>query len=245
MALEYFYRGNVQSYLDLLSAITGEEATQAYSHPSLSTAENRDDRIAILCSLAGYETFSGWRERDGRRRQEEYQRAIEHLNAATELDYTNAMTWVGKGLLLLVQGDWDESLVQFNAAIANDRGKRHSLAYVGKAVCLYHKGLFSQAARLFQQALTINPQMDPALMFGLALCYSNGKDVPAARRVLQRLLQLDPEHVDALTASAVLELNELADLNRLRLMNATTKRSSPAPFHHPPPPPSSTPWRCC
>ena len=219
IALEYFQRGHTSSYLDLLAAITGEEATQAYSHPSLASAENRDDRIAILCSLAGYETWAGWSERggkDGGERQHFYQLAIEHLNQATELDYTNPMTWVGKGLLLLVQGDWDDALTQFNNAIANDRAKMHALPYVGRAICCYHRGQFPQAARLFQQAITINPQLDHALMFGLALCYYQGRDTQAAVRVLQRLIDLCPDYVDALTALAIIQLNDAADTNRMR-----------------------------
>ena len=221
IALEYFQRGQTSSYLDLLAAITGEEATQAYSHPSLASTENRDDRIAILCSLAGYETWAGWSERgggkDGGQRQHFYQLAIEHLNQATELDYTNPMTWVGKGLLLLVQSEWDESSMQFAQAIANDRAKTHALPYIGRAICAFHKQQMPQAARLFQQAITLNSQLDPALMLGLAVCLYHGRDTQAATRVLQRVLHHCPDFVDALAALAVIKLNDAADANRSRL----------------------------
>ena len=234
-ALEYFGRGQVSSYLDLLSAITGEEATAAYSAPEEASVESRDARIAILCSLAGYETWAGWSGgRSGgangkAERERYYQLAIEHLNQATELDYTSPLTWVGKGLLLLVQGDWDDSLHNFNNAIANDAQRAHGLAHVGRALCLYHKAAYTQAVRAFQQALTVNPQLDPALMLGLGLCYVQGKDTAAAARVFSRVLDKQPDNVDALAALAVLELNEAAETQRQALTAAGSVATSTSP----------------
>ena len=216
-ALEYLSAGAAGSYLELLSAITAEDATAAYSHPAVASPQYAQDRIAILCSLAGYETFTGWQQREGgsaEERRHSYQLAIEHLNAATELDYTQALTWVGKGLLLLVQADVDAALQAFNSAIANDRSGSNALALVGKAVCLYHKAAYAAAARLFTQALTVNPELDCRLLLGLALCYHQCKDVAAAVRVLRRLLDKDGSNVDALCALAVIQLNEAAEQSR-------------------------------
>ena len=235
-ALEYFGRGQVSSYLDLLSAITGEEATAAYlrarggvggeprrahRHPVQPGGLRGRGRagaagvvVARTARRSGSATTS-W--------------PIEHLNQATELDYTSPLTWVGKGLLLLVQGDWDDSLHNFNNAVANDAQRAHGLAHVGRALCLYHKAAYTQAARAFQQALTVNPQLDPALMLGLGLCYVQGKDTVAAARVFSRVLDKQPDNVDALTALAVLELNEAAEAQRQALTAAGSVATSASP----------------
>ena len=220
LALSYFSSQASAAYLDLLSAITADDATAAYNQPEVNNAAYTADRIAILCSLAGYSTYSAYSHslRDTpHQRTLMYQQALQHLNAATALDYRHTLIWSCRALLALCQGDVSEALSHANEAIRHDKLKTNTLALLLKAICLYHRQRYADAAKHLQAALQNNSELPAGSMLGLALCHYAGKDVAASVRVLRAVLEREPDNVDALAVLAVIELNEVADAHKQQL----------------------------
>ena len=223
LALSYFSSQSTAAYLDLLSAITADDATAAYNQPEVNNAQYTADRIAILCSLAGYETYTACTQQhrhSTHQRTLMYQQALQHLNAATALDYRHTLIWSCRALLALCQGDITEALSHANEAIKHDKLKTNTLALLTKAICLYHRQRYADAAKHLQAALQNNSELPVGAMLGLALCWYAGKDVAGSVRVLRKVLEREPDNVDALAVLAVLELNEVADQHKQRLMGS-------------------------
>lgn len=67
-----------------------------------------------------------------------------------------------------------------------------------------------------QKALVLHPQGPPVLRLGIGMCHFMLNNVDKARQAFQRVLQLDPENVEALVALAMSDLNS-GDGQRLLL----------------------------
>jgi tetratricopeptide (TPR) repeat protein len=98
------------------------------------------------------------------------------------LDAECPLTWVGKGLLQFVRGKYDDGDQFFRNAIsfALEQKKDIIPAYLGRAICLYHKQppQYKEAILWFKRALDANPQLpaavcaDPAMLARLFLLHS-------------------------------------------------------------------------
>ena len=222
LALSYFSSHSTNAYLELLSAITADDATAAYNQPEVNNAQYTADRIAILCSLAGYSTYSAYTQHANAPHQRTllYQQALQHLNAATALDYRHTLIWSCRALLAVCQADISEALSHANEAIKHDKLKTNTLALLVKAICLYHRQRYADAAKHLQAALQSNSELPVGVMLGLALCWYASKDVAGSVRVLRKVLESEPDNVDALAVLAVIEMNEVAEQHKQQLLGA-------------------------
>lgn len=208
IAREYFAKGMLKEFEDLLSSASSAEAEERY-------AESRDERIAILNALGAYFTVKGKISRlRGERRDDNYITAVDQYNKAARIDQQELTTWVGKGQLQLAKQDLDSAAEMFKIALQAD--KDHVPSLLGQACVLFNKGKFQEALNTYKRVLRLHPGAPASVRLGIGLCHYRLQGASKQRQAFhaakavqafERVIQLDPDNVEALVALGMIEIN--------------------------------------
>lgn len=118
------------------------------------------------------------------------------------------MTWMGKGMLNLSAGRLEQAKFFFDTTL-KECG-RVLPALLGLAAVMYLEKNYEGAQGMYAEAMRLYPRKSGAATrvgFGLA-CYRLGQ-VDRAKAAFARALEIDPENVDAMVGSAVLDMASL------------------------------------
>lgn len=206
IAREYFKQGKVEQFRQILEEGSSPEIDEYY-------ADVRYERIAILNALGAYYSHLGKIETK-REKEEYFIKATQYYNKASRIDMHESSTWVGKGQLLLAKGDLDQASAAFRIVLDGDR--EHVPALLGQACVQFSRGKYLESLELYKSALQVNPECPAAVRLGIGMCRYKLGQHEKAKQAFQRVLQLDPENVEALVALGILDLqiNEAAGIRR-------------------------------
>lgn len=198
IAREYFKQGKVEQFRQILEEGSGPEIDDYYS-------DVRYERIAILNALGAYYSYLGKIETKQREKEEHFILATQYYNKASRIDMHEPSTWVGKGQLLLAKGDVEQACAAFKIVLDGDRDNVPAL--LGQACVEFNRGRYSESMELYKRALQVHPNCPAAVRLGIGLCRYKLGQFDKARQAFERVLQLDPENVEALVALAIMDLH--------------------------------------
>ncbi|KAH3764242.1 RNA polymerase-associated protein CTR9 [Pelomyxa schiedti] len=216
VALECRNRGNSKNFTKILKAA---------ANPAMLDVQFRDekpsDKISILNTLAEHYVLIASKERDQKRKDKKYKLATDCYNRSDRISYMEPSTWLGKGVMVLSQGD----LVQAGGEFRNvlERDPHNTAALLGQACIAFNQHRYDDALKHYTHALRTNSRAcAPSVRVGVAMCHNQlhnssgsgtthrtpGTSLSLTKRALERALQLDPTNVDALVGKAILDHNE-------------------------------------
>ncbi|KAK9705538.1 hypothetical protein RND81_07G064600 [Saponaria officinalis] len=198
IAREYFKQGKVTQFLQILEEGSGAEIDEYYS-------EVKYERIAILNALGAYYSYLGKIETNLKEKEQHFIQATQFYNKASRIDMHEPSTWVGKGQLLLAKGDVEQAFNSFKIVL--DGYPDNIPALLGQASVQFNRGRYSESLELYKRALRVYPECPGAVRLGIGLCRYKLGHFEKARQAFERVLQLDPENVEALVALGVMELH--------------------------------------
>lgn len=203
IAMSYFESDNLFAFENLLRDFTAEEAQHAYSDDRY-----KNGRIRIFNILAAYETRKASLAAKGNEQESAYNDATDLLNRSADLDPQATSTWIGKGVLMLLQGKIEDAQTAFNSALLSDVNKDNVLVRLGLGCIAVQKRSYAEALKHYKIALQSNPSLPGFVRLGFGLCYYFIGDMAQARASFQRVLDLsEGENVHALLGLATVELN--------------------------------------
>ncbi|KAL6984578.1 Protein CTR9 [Sarracenia purpurea var. burkii] len=207
IAREYFKQGKVEQFRQILEEGSSPEIDEYY-------ADVRYERIAILNALGAYYSYLGKIETKQREKEEHFIMATQYYNKASRIDMHEPSTWVGKGQLLLAKGDVEQAFAAFKIVLDGDVDNVSAL--LGQACVQFSRGRYSDSLELYKRALQVYPQCPGAVRLGIGLCRYKLGQYEKAKQAFQRVLQLDPENVEALVALGILDLqtNDASGIRR-------------------------------
>ncbi|GKV24763.1 hypothetical protein SLEP1_g34332 [Rubroshorea leprosula] len=207
IAREYFKQGKIEQFRQILEEGSSPEIDEYY-------ADVRYERIAILNALGAYYSYLGKIETKQREKEDHFILATQYYNKASRIDMHEPSTWVGKGQLLLAKGDVEQAFAAFKIVLEGDRDNVPAL--LGQACVEFNRGHYSDSLELYKRALQVYPDCPGAVRLGIGLCRYKLGQFEKARNAFQRVLQIDPENVEALVALAIIDLqaNDAAGIRR-------------------------------
>ncbi|GLT74284.1 hypothetical protein SLA2020_460900 [Shorea laevis] len=207
IAREYFKQGKIEQFRQILEEGSSPEIDEYY-------ADVRYERIAILNALGAYYSYLGKIETKQREKEDHFILATQYYNKASRIDMHEPSTWVGKGQLLLAKGDVEQAFAAFKIVLEGDRDNVPAL--LGQACVEFNRGRYSDSLELYKRALQVYPDCPGAVRLGIGLCRYKLGQFEKARNAFQRVLQIDPENVEALVALAIMDLqaNDAAGIRR-------------------------------
>ncbi|CAL4888031.1 unnamed protein product [Urochloa decumbens] len=217
IAREYFKQGKIEQFRQILEEGSGPEIDEYYS-------DVKYERIAILNALGAFHTFLGKVER-APQKEGHFKNATQYYNRASRIDETEPSTWIGKGQLCVAKGELQLASDSFKIVLDEDGnnfpallGQASVYFLMGEAEQQHKKSLeqYRNALDLYKRALRAYSNCPAAVRLGIAFCRYKLGQVEKARQAFQRVLQLDPQNVDALVALAIMDLqtNEAGGIRR-------------------------------
>lgn len=197
IAREYFKQGKIKQFQQILAEGSSSDIDDYY-------ADVKYERVAILNALGAYHSYLGKIETKQREKEDHFIDATRFYNRASRIDMHEPSTWVGKGQLLLAKGEIDQANAAFKIVLEGDRDNVSAL--LGQACVQFHRGRYSESLELYKRALRVHPKCPAAVRLGIALCRYRLNQFEKARQAFERVLQLDPENVEALVALGIMEL---------------------------------------
>ncbi|XP_050382212.1 protein CTR9 homolog [Argentina anserina] len=198
IAREYFKQGKLEQFRQILEEGSSPEIDEYY-------ADVRYERIAILNALGAYYSYLGKIETKQREKEEHFILATQFYNKASRIDIHEPSTWVGKGQLLLAKGEVDQAFNAFKIVLDGDHDNVPSL--LGQACVEFNRGQYSDSLELYKRALQVNPNCPAAVRIGIGLCRYKMGQFEKAWQAFHRVLEANPENVEALVALAILDLH--------------------------------------
>nr|XP_043614945.1 protein CTR9 homolog [Erigeron canadensis]XP_043614946.1 protein CTR9 homolog [Erigeron canadensis]XP_043614947.1 protein CTR9 homolog [Erigeron canadensis] len=207
IAREYFKQGKIQQFRQILEEGSSPEIDEYY-------ADVRYERIAILNALGAYYSYFGKIETKQREKEEHFILATQYYNKASRIDMHEPSTWVGKGQLLLAKGDVDQAFAAFKIVLDGDRDNIPAL--LGQACVEFNRGKYLSSLEMYKRVLQVYPRCPAAVRLGIGLCRYKLGQFERAKQAFARVLQLDPENVEALVALGIMDLqsNEASGIRR-------------------------------
>lgn len=207
IAREYFKQGKIEQFCQILEEGSSPEIDEYY-------ADVRYERIAILNALGAYYSYIGKIETSLKEKDNHFAKATQYYNRASRIDMHESSTWVGKGQLLLAKGDVEQAFNTFKIVLDGDPDNVPAL--LGQASVQFNRGRYSESLELYKRALRVYPDCPGAVRLGIGLCRYKLGHFERARQAFERVLQLDPENVEALVALGVMDLhaNDAAGIRR-------------------------------
>lgn len=149
--VEYYRQGSEAHFRGILNEII--EALTPETERFYADDRRAFDvgRIRILNALAADSVKQASNCTDRSSRDDRYTAALSHLTSADRIDNMSELTWVGKGVFYLCQGELDRAKYFFE----NARKQRHNFpATLGEAAVNFHHGNYKQALDLYRLELT-------------------------------------------------------------------------------------------
>uniref|UniRef100_A0A0D6R6J2 Uncharacterized protein n=1 Tax=Araucaria cunninghamii TaxID=56994 RepID=A0A0D6R6J2_ARACU len=197
IAREYFKQGKIDEFRQILKEGSSPEIDEYY-------ADVRYDRIAILNALGAHYSNIGKIESRQREKEDHFIRATQFYNKASKIDKHEPSTWVGKGQLLLAKGDLEQASGAFEIALG---GQPENIpALLGQACVQFNRGRYAESLELYKRALRAFPGCPAAVRLGLGLCRYKMGQFRKAKQAFKRVLELDPENVEAWVALGIMDL---------------------------------------
>ena len=215
LAINYYHIRMVDEFEKVLKTIIEDSSLErTYDPKSLA-----DGRVRALNTLAGYyiEKYNkiGMGSDDAEqnnddssdKKREEVLNTINRLlTEAEQTDPRNlALTYISKGVVQLSTGDLDKAELSFDYVLTVD--KENIPALLGRACIKYNGKLYKEALNLYEQCLKLNPNCPADVRLGLGLCHYQLGHLPRARQCFERVIELDPNNVSALTALSIMDIN--------------------------------------
>ncbi|KAL8243074.1 hypothetical protein R6Q59_009332 [Mikania micrantha] len=197
IAREYFKQGKIEQFRQILEEGSSPEIDEYY-------ADVRYERIAILNALGAYYSYLGKIETKQREKEEHFILATQYYNKASRIDMHEPSTWIGKGQLLLAKGDVDQAFAAFKIVLDGDRDNIPAL--LGQACVEFNRGKYSSSLEMYKRVLQVYPGCPAAVRLGIGLCRYKLGQFERAKQAFERVLQLDPENVEALVALGIVDL---------------------------------------
>eukprot|EP00123_Amoebidium_parasiticum_P014534 comp22541_c1_seq1/m.34251 comp22541_c1_seq1/g.34251 ORF comp22541_c1_seq1/g.34251 comp22541_c1_seq1/m.34251 type:complete len:1057 (-) comp22541_c1_seq1:62-3232(-) len=207
LAVHYYRQGRPDDLMAILKKATEQGKERDYEGTS-------KERIACLNALAAYYCMKAEKEKDKRVADELLQNAILNFNRSDNIDLKEVSTWLGKGVLHLLKGDYERANYHFKYALDSSEKKREANipAILGQADLAYAKKRYQDALTLYKQALRLNPGCPAEVRLGIGQCFFKLGNFERARQAFERTLAINDRSVGALVGLAILELNgESAD----------------------------------
>ncbi|CAM9129407.1 unnamed protein product, partial [Choristocarpus tenellus] len=206
-AVEYHRQGLEGHFRAILNEIIVALNPQTEQYYSDDMKAFEVGRIRILNALAADAVKRASSCREGIARDNQFLEALDHLTSADRIDNMSELTWVGKGVFYLSQGELDRAKYFFE----NARKKRKNFpATLGEAAISFHHGNYEQALELYSEAIRLNPRCSASIRVGFGLCCYKLGQVSRAKAAMMRALELDPQNIQALVGTAILDLSTLA-----------------------------------
>lgn len=217
IAREYFKQGKIEQFRQILEEGSGPEIDEYY-------ADVKYERIAILNALGAFHTFLGKVER-AQQKEVHFKEATQCYNRASRIDETEPSTWIGRGQLCVVKHDLQMASDSFKIVLDEDGsnfpallGQASVYFLMGDSEQQHKKALdyYRNSLDLYKRALRAYTSCPAAVRLGIAFCRYKLGQSDKARQAFQRVLQLDPENIDALVALAIMDLqtNEAGGIRR-------------------------------
>lgn len=217
IAREYFKQGKIDQFRQILEEGSGPEIDEYY-------ADVKYERIAILNALGAFHTFLGKVER-AQQKEVHFKEATQCYNRASRIDETEPSTWIGRGQLCVVKHDLQMASDSFKIVLDEDGsnfpallGQASVYFLMGDSEQQHKKALdyYRNSLDLYKRALRAYTSCPAAVRLGIAFCRYKLGQSDKARQAFQRVLQLDPENIDALVALAIMDLqtNEAGGIRR-------------------------------
>ncbi|KAL2327259.1 hypothetical protein Fmac_020686 [Flemingia macrophylla] len=197
IAREYFKQGKIDQFRQILEEGSSPEIDDYY-------ADVRYERIAILNALGAYYSYLGKIETKQREKEDHFILATQYYNKASRIDMHEPSTWVGKGQLLLAKGEVEQASAAFKIVLDGDRDNVPAL--LGQACVEFNRGRYSDSLELYKRALQVFPNCPAAVRLGIGLCRYKLGQFEKAQQAFERVLQANPENVEALVALAIMDL---------------------------------------
>lgn len=140
--------------------------------------------------------------------EEARRQADQRFTSASKEDTFFPMNWMGQGFLNFRATRLEQARFYFDTTLKQCGPVLPAL--VGMAAVFFGQGKFQEAQDLYGQALRLHPtQAGAAVRVGFGLASYQLGQVDRAKAAFQRALQLDPENVSAMVATAILTLASL------------------------------------
>lgn len=196
IAREYFKQGKIDQFRQILEEGSSSDIDEYY-------ADVKYERIAILNALGAYYCYLGKTETKHKEKEDYFILATQYYNKASRINMCEPTTWVGKGQLLLAKGEIDNAYQAFTIGLGTSEDVP---ALLGQASVEFHRGRFSESLQLYKRVLQLHPGCPAAVRLGIGLCRYKLGQLDKARQAFDRVLQLDPDNVEALVALGIMDL---------------------------------------
>lgn len=209
IAREYFKQGKLEQFQQILEEGSSPEIDEYY-------ADVKYERIAILNALGAYHTYLGKIETRQRPKEDHFKSATGYYNRSSKIDVHEPSTWIGKGQLFVAKGDLQQASSFFKIVL--DADPNNIPALLGQACIEFNQGesqeqhnkaldFYKNSLKLYKRALQVHPTSPGGVRLGIALCYYRLGQHAKARQAFERVLQLDPENVEALVVLGIMDLH--------------------------------------
>lgn len=169
-----------------------EEALIIINHALTLTQFNEEAKVSFHSYLVWlYFKFAS----TGTNKEESLNKASTEISQLSQLDSSNNTSNIlSQAVLFLFKNREDKALDIFEKLLKIDQN--NCFALLGKAQIVLHKTKnYSNALKLYQQVLVLNPLMKPDPRIGIGLCFWFLKDHRMALTSWERSLELDPTNL--------------------------------------------------
>ena len=219
-ALMYMQQKQAREALTLLDEACEQLGSTSSSTSNISDAANKNERVRLLAATGiahlavagsknqqqrGGRGASGAGGVGGADDDDHETQADQRFTQAGKIDTFFPMTWVGRGMLKFNQGNLEQAKFFFSTTLKQCGPVLPAL--LGLAAVLFGQGEYAAAQAQYAEAIRRHPAASGAgarVGFGLT-CYKLGQ-VDRAKAAFSRALALDPECVQAMVGSAILDM---------------------------------------
>jgi RNA polymerase-associated protein CTR9 len=196
VGLLYMQQGLPGESSAILQAACGQSSSQQLQKDEKSTLV----RLLASAGIAHLAVPGGGEEA---RRQ-----ADQRFTSASKEDTFFPMNWMGQGFLNFRANRLDQARFFFDTTLKQCGPVLPAL--IGMAAVVFGEGKYQQAQEYYGQALKLHPvQSGAAVRVGFGLASYQLGQVDRAKAAFKRALDLDPENVSAMVATAILTLASL------------------------------------
>ena len=215
-AVEYYKQGRLEQFKLLLDPLVELEGQGALYDQFGNDPSVRRHFLTILNTLAAYHMVGATRERDKVKKKAGFDTAKKYYDHADVIDIKDGRATLGVAVLDLCRGDLVKAEKRLD--LAAEWSRESVPAMLGQASVKYQMGQVKDALKLYRGVFRLMPSPPAPVRLGLAFCYSKLGQTELARRALERTLALQDDNVEALTALAVVHINEERVAEALQLL---------------------------
>lgn len=215
-AVEYYKQGKLEQFKLLLDPLVELEGQGALYDQFGNDPSVKRHFLTILNTLAAYHMVGATRERDKVKKKAGFDTAKKYYDHADVIDIKDGRATLGVAVLDLCRGDLVKAEKRLD--LAAEWSRESVPAMLGQASVKYQMGQVKDALKLYRGVFRLMPTPPAPVRLGLAFCYSKLGQTELARRALERTLALQDDNVEALTALAVIHINEDRVAEALQLL---------------------------